>query len=200
MSSKITKISSTREKISGRGGLALFMRYVQKIGLYELFFKTVLPVLPRSNNKGLQLGQFIKQIIAFMIDGTETSISAFDVRKTDAGYASVIENPMEEMASSHQIKRFFAKMVFVKNKIFNNILHQLFLWRLQTEKPKIIELGIDTMVLNNDDARKREGCEVTYKRKKGFQPLHICWGPLLVDVLFRKGSAILIMALIILTG
>jgi hypothetical protein len=189
MSSKITKISSTSEKISGRGGLSLFMRYVRNIGLYELFLKIVLPLLPRSNNKGLQLGQFIKQMIAFMIDGTETSISAFDVRKKDAGYASVIENTMEEMASSHQIKRFFAKMSFVKCKIFNNILHQLFLWRLQIEKPKIIELGIDTMVLNNDDALKREGCEVTYKRKKGFQPLHICWGPFLVDVLFRKGSA-----------
>jgi hypothetical protein len=45
------------------------------------------------------------------------------------------------------------------------------------------------MILNNDDARKREGCEVTYKQKKGFQPLHICWGPLWVDVIFRKGSA-----------
>ena len=189
MGSKITKISSTSEKISGRGGLSLFMRYVQNIGLYALFSKTVMPVLPRSSNKGLQLGQFIKQIIAFMIDGTETSISSFDTRKTDTGYASVIENTMEEMASSHQIKRFFAKMSFIKSKIFNNILHQLFLWRLQIEKPQIIELGIDTMVLNNDDARKREGCEVTYKRKKGFQPLHICWKSFLIDVLFRKGSA-----------
>ena len=171
MSSKITKISSTSEKNSGRGGLSLFMRYVQNIGLYELFSKTVMPVLPRSSNKGLQLGQFIKQIIAFMIDGTETSISSFDTRKTDPGYASVIENTMEEMASSHQIKRFFAKMAFIKSKLFNNIIHQLFLWRLQIEKPQIIELGIDTMVLNNDDARKREGCEVTYKRKL---ILHFC--------------------------
>ena len=67
------------------------MRYVKNIGLYELFLKTVLPVLPRSNNKGLQLGQFIKQIIAFMIDGTETSISAFDTRKTDTGYLPIPE-------------------------------------------------------------------------------------------------------------
>jgi hypothetical protein len=119
-----------------------------------------------------------------MIDGTETSISAFDVRKTDVGYASVIENTIEEIASSHQIKRFLATTSFVKAKIFSNILLQLFLWRLQIEKPQIIEPGIDTMVLNNDDAHKREGCEVTYKRKKGFQPLHICWGPFLVDVLF----------------
>lgn len=85
MSSKITKISSTNEKISGRGGLSLFMRYVQNIGLYKLFSKTVLPELPRSNNKGLQLGQFIKQIIAFMIDVTESSISAFDVKNPMPG-------------------------------------------------------------------------------------------------------------------
>jgi hypothetical protein len=45
------------------------------------------------------------------------------------------------------------------------------------------------MVLDNDDAKKREGCEPTYKRKKGFQPLHICWGPYLIDVIFRIGSA-----------
>jgi hypothetical protein len=110
--SKIAKISTTSEKTSGRGALSLLMHYLQKIGLYELFFKTVLPILPHSNNKGLQLGQFIKQIIAFMIDGTESSISAFDVRKTDVGYASVIENTIEEMASSHQIKLFFCKDVF----------------------------------------------------------------------------------------
>src|SRR5665811_548689 len=45
------------------------------------------------------------------------------------------------------------------------------------------------MVLDNDCAAKREGCEPTYKRKKGFQPLHICWGPFLIDIMFRKGSA-----------
>ena len=82
----------------------MFMRYVQKIGLYGLFLKIVLPALPNSNNKGLQLSQFIKQIIAFMMDGTDTSISSFDLRKSDVGYASILENREEDMASSHQIK------------------------------------------------------------------------------------------------
>jgi len=45
------------------------------------------------------------------------------------------------------------------------------------------------MVMDNDDSKKREGNEPTYKKKKGFQPLHICWEPFLIDVLFRKGSA-----------
>jgi hypothetical protein len=68
-------------------------------------------------------------------------------------------------------------------------LHELFVWRLCISKPKIILLGIDTMVMDNNYSKKREGNEVTYKKKKGFQPLHICWGRLLIDVMFRKGSA-----------
>ena len=94
------------------------------------------------------------------------------------------------MASSHQIKRFFRKLMFnnITNGVYRKILHQLFIWRLKIEKPKYIELGVDTMVMDNDDAKKREGSEPTYKKKKGFQPLHISWGSYLVDVLFRSGS------------
>jgi hypothetical protein len=93
------------------------------------------------------------------------------------------------MASSHQIKRFFIKFIFIKDGIYNKILHELFIWRLLIENPKIIILGIDTMVMDNDDSKKKEGNEPTYKKKKGFQPLHICWGSFLIDVVFRKGSA-----------
>jgi len=128
-------------------------------------------------------------MIAFFIDGTNMSISSFDQSKKDEGYASVLECKTDQMASSHQIKRFFCKLSGVTGFVFNKILNELFIWRLDISKPQIIELGIDTMVLDNDSAVKREGSEVTYKRKKGFQPLHICWGPFLVDVVFRKGSA-----------
>jgi len=163
MSTKITKIDITNDKISARGGLPLFLRYVEKIGFYRLIEGTILSMVLRSN-KGLQLQQFIKQILAFFMDGTH-------------------------MASSHQVKRYFGKLSCITNLIFNKILHELFIWRLHITNPRVIELGADTMVLNNDSAVKREGNEVTYKRKKGFQPLHISWGPFLIDVLFRKGSA-----------
>ena len=73
--------------------------------------------------------------------------------------------------------------------MYNRILNELFVWRLKIDNPKIIILGIDTMVLDNDDALKKEGCEPTYKRKKGFQPLHISWGVFLIDVMFRNGKA-----------
>src|SRR5680860_492951 len=134
MSAKITKIGVTNDKISARGGLALFLRY-------------------------------------------------------DEGHAAVLECGTDQLASSHQIKRYFAKLSFIGNAAFNKILNELFIWRLKMERPEIIGLGIDTMVLDNDGAVKREGCEPTYKRKKGFQPLHISWGPFLIDIMFRKGSA-----------
>lgn len=175
MDTKITKIGVTSDKISGRGGLPLFLRYIEKIQLYSLISGTILSLLV-TNNKGLKLQQFLKQMFAFFIDGTNMSISGFDQIKNDEGYAALLESKTDEMASSHQIKRFFVKMVIVTNSIFNKILHELFIWRLKINKPAIIELGIDTMVLNNDDAPKREFCEPTYKRKKGFQPLHFVIG------------------------
>lgn len=123
------------------------------------------------------------------MDGTNMSISGFDQSKKDEAYAALLECNTTQLASSHQIKRYFAKLSIIGNLIFNKILNELFIWRLNIEKPKIIELGIDTMVLDNDSAVKREGNEPTYKRKKGFQPLHISWGRFLIDVMFRKGSA-----------
>jgi len=188
MASKITKISVTNNKISARGGLSLFLRYIDKIGLYGLISGVVISLLA-GNKKGLQLKQFLKQIFAFFMDGTNLAISNFDQLKEDEGYAALLENKPVEMASSHQIKRFFAKLSVISNFMYNKVLNELFIWRLGVTQPKIIELGIDTMVMDNDRARKKEGNEVTYKQKKGFQPLHICWGPFLIDVLFRRGSA-----------
>ena len=140
-------------------------------------------------SRGLQLSQFLKQMFAYFMDGSDMSMQSFDRQRTDVGYCAALELDVNGGASSHAIKRFFAKFTDAKDLIFNKIIHELFVWRLKITKPQIITLGIDTMVMDNDDAHKREGCEVTYKKKKGFQPLHICWGRFLVDVLFRKGSA-----------
>jgi len=186
---KINKIGITEDKISGRGGLAFFLRYVEQIGFYKLS-ETVLGTKIEVSPKGLSLYQFIKQILAYFIDGSYMRMESFNELKKDKAYSSLLENKAEEMASSHQIKRFFRKFMFnnIGNNIYRKILHELFLWRLRKEKPKVIILGIDTMVMNNDDAKKREGVEPTYKKKKGYQPLHISWGSYLVDILFRSGS------------
>lgn len=188
MGTKITKIGVTNDKISGRGGLAIFLRYIAKTRLNSLISNIFLAKV-KVHSKGLQLEQFLKQIFAHFIDGTDMAMTGFDTRKNDQGYAAVLENKSSQMASSHQIKRFFLKLSILPNKLYRKILHELFIWRLTLEKPGVIILGIDTMVMDNDDAKKREGCEPTYKKKKGFQPLHVCWGPYLIDVIFRVGSA-----------
>jgi hypothetical protein len=183
---KITKIDVTSEKLSGRGGIFFFLRYVENILFYPLFEKYFGGF--RASAKGLPMCQFIKQLIAHFIDGTDMSMSRFDRRKSDEAYAAVLENVPEQMASSHQIKRVFSKLAYIGNRLYRSLLHQLFAWRLNIEKPSIIILFLDTMVLDNNDADKREGVEPTYKKKKGFQPFHISWGPYLVDVMFRSGS------------
>lgn len=188
MSSKITKLGITNKKITARGGISLFLRYIQNIKLYGLISISLGSSIFLST-RGLQLEQFLKQMFAFFIDGTDMSISGFDRKKKDEGYAALLENHTSEMASSHQIKRFFMKFIFINDSVYNKILHALFIWRLRIENPKIIILGIDTMIMDNDSSKMREGNEPTYKKTKGFQPLHICWGSFLIDVLFRKGSA-----------
>jgi len=186
--SKITKIEITTDKISGRGGIAFFLRYVEQIQFYQLIDSILGHI--KTSSKGLQLYQFIKQMLAYFIDGTNMSMGSFDAKKKDVGYTALLENQSATMGSSHQIKRFFTKLMnkHIGNIIYRNILHKLFIWRLQIEKPSVIILGVDTMVMDNDDALQREGVEPTYKKKKGYQPLHISWSSFLVDIIFRSGS------------
>ena len=80
MSTNITKIGITNDKISGRGGLPFFLRYIKSIGLYKLISSTILSLLSTSS-KGLGLQQFLKQMFAFFMDGTDMSISGFDNKK-----------------------------------------------------------------------------------------------------------------------
>lgn len=183
---KISKIDITNEKITGRGGLNIFIKYLDQIRFFQLFTKNL--GFLNGSSKGLTMTQFVKQVCAHFIDGTQMSMTAFDAKKHDPGYAAIIENHPAELASSHQIKRFFHKFSHVGNLAFRTMLLWLFIWRLRIEKPRILILFGDTMVLNNDDSRKRQGVEATYKRKKGFQPLHLSWNGYIVDALFRSGS------------
>ena len=71
---------------------------------------------------------------------------------------------------------------------FRKLLKQLFLWRLRLENPLVIYLGIDSMVMDNDEASKRDGVQPTYKKKKGFHPLQMTWKRVIIDAVFRGGK------------
>ena len=182
----IDKVETTSDTLSGRGGLSLFIRYLSMIQIYlslERLFGSI-----RKNAKGQPVAEMFKQVFCFLVDGTSRHLVYFDTLKQDAGYAATIETAPENLLSSHAVKRFFNAFSWYRIWLFRALLKQLFLWRLQLHKPEVIELGLDTMVMDNDEAQKRHGVEPTYKKVKGFQPLQLTWGRLIIDAVFRGGS------------
>ena len=112
----------------------------------------------------------------------------FDQLKKNTGYTAVIEIPARQMASSHAMKRFFGAFRIFAAAAFRWVLKELFIWRLKLAAPRAVVLTLDTMVMDNDEAVKREGCDPTYKKVKGFQPLHLIWEGKIIDAIFRRGK------------
>jgi hypothetical protein len=183
---KISKVGVTEDTLTGRGGLALFVRYVSQVNIYALLFDAFGHI--RRSEKGQPVWNVFKQIFCFFYDGTSRHLVYFDQLKRDRGYASVIENTSEEMIGSHQAKRFFKAFSWLCGGIFRRILKRLFIWRLKIQRPEKIELTIDLMIMDNDEAVKRHGVEPMYKRVKGFGSLQVLWNRKVVDAIFRGGS------------
>jgi hypothetical protein len=183
---RIAAVETTSDVLSDRGGLALFVRYLEGIALtshLERLFGSM-----RKSGKGVPIGALFRQLFCFFADGTSRHLVHFDHLKQDPGYAGVLETAPEAMASSHAVKRFFQGFSWVRIALFRRLLQHLFLWRLKREAPSVVVLGLDTMVLDNDEALCRAGVEPTYKRVKGFQPLQMTWGRFVIDARFRSGK------------
>ena len=183
---KIDTVEKTTDTLSSRAGLTLFVHYLSNIGLHPHLERLLGGM--RKSMKGQPVVEIFKQLFCFMLDGTSRHLVYFDTLKDDPGYAGVIETPKEAMLSSHSVKRFFKAFSWYRIWLFRTLLQQLFLWRAKLTKPEMIELGIDTMVMDNDEANQRHGVEPTYKRVKGFQPLQMTWGRFIIDAVFRGGK------------
>jgi hypothetical protein len=183
---KISKVDVTEDTLTGRGGMAVFVRYLSKVNIYGLLLDSFGNL--RRSQKGEPIWNIFKQIFCFFYDGTSRHLVYFDQLKKDKGYAAVIENTSEEMICSHQVKRFFKVFSWLCGGAFRKILKRLFIWRLRIERPDKIELTIDLMILDNDEVAKRHGVKPTYKKVKGFGSLQILWNRKVVDAIFRGGS------------
>ncbi len=183
---KITGIDVTGDTLTGRGGMAIFVRYLSSINIYGLLLGHFSWI--RKSMKGISVWKIFKQILCFFYDGTSRHLVYFDQLKKDEGYAAVIENRPEDMLSSHQVKRFFRVFSWLSGGVFRKTLKSLFIWRLKIGKPEVINLTLDTMGMNNNEAKKRHGVEPTYKKYLGFQPLQIIWNRKIVDAIFRGGK------------
>jgi len=179
-------VDVTEDTLTGRGGVALFVRYLSQVNIYTLLVEAFGRL--RRSEKGQPIWNIFKQIFCFFYDGTSWHLVYFDQLKRDEGYAAVMENTSGEMIGSHQVKRFFKGFSWLCGGLFRKILKQLFIWRLKIDNPNKIELTIDLMILDNDEAVKRHGVEPTYKNVKGFGSVQILWNRKVVDAVFRGGS------------
>jgi hypothetical protein len=166
--------------------LSLFVRYLAGLGLEPLLDQLFGAL--RKSRKGQSITEIFKQLFLFFVDGTRRHLTHFDALRKDEGYAAVIESSSSQLLSSHTIKRFFKAFSLPKIHLFRTLLRELFLWRLRLAQPQLIVLGLDSMVLDNDQAAKRDGVTPTYKKVKGFQPLQLTWNRWIVDAVFRRGD------------
>jgi len=183
---KIARLETTNDTLTSRGGLAFFVKYVEAVGVMRLLLAKFEGI--RKSAKGVTVANMFLQALYFFFDGTSRHVSYFDDLKKDAGYAAVVEMSDKQMASSHAVKRFFGAFSIFTAAAFRWVLKELFVWRLKLKQPVLVMLTLDTMVMDNDDALKREGCDPTYKKVKGFQPLQLIWEGKIVDAIFRRGK------------
>ena len=167
--------------------ITLFNRYLFTCGILGILAN--LFGFLRKSAKGLDIWQIFQQLLCFFFDGSSFHLTRFDELKRDAGYAAALETTPNKLASSHQIKRFFKSCGICCWALFRLVLLRLFFWRLKRDLPQVIVICLDTMVMDNDEAEKRQGCRPTYKKVKGFHPLHFIWNGFIINALFRRGNA-----------
>lgn len=183
----IRRIETTPDTLLDRGGLVFFNRYLFTCGILGILADRF--AFLRKSAKGLDLWRIFQQLLCFFFDGSSLHLARFDELKQDTGYAAALETKPDKLASSHQIKRFFNACGVCCWPLFRLVLQRLFQWRLQKELPEVIVICLDTMSMDNDQAEKRDGCAPTYKKVKGFHPLHLIWNGFIVNALFRRGNA-----------
>ena len=177
----IDQIGTTTDTLTGRAGLTLFSRYLRNLGLFsrlERLFGSL-----RKSEKGLPIPVLFHQLFCFFLDGTNFSLVRFDDLTESEGYAGAIEIdpghldglvrwplPIRSSGFPDGSRDIFYGFSLGRIWLFRRLIQQLFLWRLRIRDPEVVVLGMDSMVLDNDGAVKREGVEPTYKGVEGFHP------------------------------
>lgn len=182
---KIDNTGIAKDLMTSRAGLTLFSRYLDKLGIWEPVVRLFGGI--RKNRKGASAQEIFKQAFMFFADGTSRHLAYFDELQKDLGYAAAIETAAGRLISSHGMKRAFRAFGPIRVFKFRELLQKLFVWRLNIDNPLVIELFLDTMVMDNDDAEHRGGVSPTYKNVKGFQPLQLIWNGFVIDAVFRGG-------------
>ena len=101
-SQRISKIGTTSDTITGRGGIALFSRYLEMTGILDILESKFGFI--RKSAKGLPVWILFKQIFCFLLDGTSRHLTYFDQLQKD-----VMPQPLRQNAHRwpHRIRSSF---------------------------------------------------------------------------------------------
>ena len=83
---RITGVGITTDTLTSRGGLSLFGRYIEGIGIRSTFDRLFGSM--RKNGKGQPIDAIMKQVLCNFMDGTSRHLVHFDRLKEDVGYAA----------------------------------------------------------------------------------------------------------------
>ena len=111
---RISKLGTTDDTLTSRGGLAFFVKYIEAVGILGLLLAKFEGI--KKSAKGVTIGNLFLQALYFFFDGTSRHVSYFDQLKKDTGYAAVVEMPDKQVASSHAVKRFFGAFGILDRK------------------------------------------------------------------------------------
>ncbi len=109
----------------------------------------------KKSAKGAPRKSIFHNRLCFLLAGTSLHLARFDELKRDDRYAVSMETTQNHLLSSHAVNRFLQNISIVRVWFSRKALRRLSVWRPSVEQPESIILGIDTMVLNNDEANKR---------------------------------------------
>ena len=87
-------MGTTSDTLTSRGGLTLFVKYINGIGILPILLKFFGSI--RKTEKGLDVSTIFKQIFCWFYDGTSRHLVSFDELKKDEGYAATIETCVKE--------------------------------------------------------------------------------------------------------
>jgi hypothetical protein len=99
----IEAVKVTADILTGRAGLSLFARYLRNIGLQgqpDTFFGSL-----RRSRKGQPIGEVLKRLFCFFVDGTSRHLVHIDALSKDGGYARALETDPEAIGRDRSPSR-----------------------------------------------------------------------------------------------
>ncbi len=181
---KIKSIETTTSCLTSRAGLVPFVNFLNGCGVVEQLADQLQNL--RQSKKGISLLEAFFQLITFFVDGTESTLEAFDKLRDDQSWVKLIGD--KTFLGTAQLKRILEKIQPEHIEMIRPLIRSVFLSALKTASPETVVLFLDSSVYDNDGAKCRSGVKYTYKKKQGYHPINLIWDGIYVDTVFQPGN------------